>query len=151
MVYRTLNLLLCLLTLIACDRFRHRHDSKREVITTDLAPKGIGPYSQAIKSGNEIYVAGQIGLTAAGQMVDGGIQAETKQAMENIKAILAAANYTMNDIVQCQVYLSDIANYKAMNEIYLSYFTVSPPARAVVAVSKIPLNAQVEIMVVAKK
>ncbi len=124
----------------------------RTVIATDNAPPAIGPYSQAIQVGNTIYCSGQVGLDpATRQLVEGGIEAETRQALDNLKAVLAAADYTMADVVQAQVYLADLNDYGAMNAIYATYFAAQPPARAAFQVARLPLDARVEIMVTAVK
>ncbi|HMB90023.1 MAG TPA: RidA family protein [Rhodothermales bacterium] len=124
----------------------------REVIATDGAPAAIGPYSQAVRVGNTLYCAGQIGLDpATGQLVEGGIEAETRRALDNQKAVLEAAGFTLNDVVQAQVFLADLGDYSAMNEVYATYFTKSPPARAAVQVARLPRDARVEIMLTAAK
>lgn len=127
-------------------------DMKREVISTDKAPKAIGPYSQAIRAGDTLYLAGQIAIDpTTGQMISGGIKAQTHQVLKNIQSVLCAAGFSMTDVVQSQVFLKDLNDYGVMNGIYEKYFGRNPPARAVVQVSRIPLDAQVEIMVIATK
>lgn len=124
----------------------------RDVIAAEGAPAAIGPYSQAIRVGNTLYCAGQIGLDpATGQLVEGGIEAETRRALDNQKAVLEAAGFTMGDVVQAQVFLADLNDYSAMNEVYATYFTESPPARAAVQVARLPRDARVEIMLTAAK
>lgn len=124
----------------------------REVIAAEGAPAAIGPYNQAIRVGNTLYCAGQIGLDpATGQLVEGGIEAETRRALDNQKAVLEAAGFTMNDVVQAQVFLADLGDYSAMNDVYGTYFTESPPARAAVQVARLPRDARVEIMLTAAK
>lgn len=124
----------------------------KEVISTNQAPGAIGPYSQAIKTGNTIYVSGQIGLDAGtGKLVDGGIKEQTQQVIKNIQKILSAADYDLSDVIQCQVYLANLEDYEEMNQVYLQYFKDQLPARAVVEVSRIPRDALIEIMVVASK
>lgn len=119
-------------------------------ITTENAPAAIGPYSQAIVAGNTIYLSGQIGLEPkSGKIVEGGIAAETKQALENIKAVLLAAGSDIANVVSVSVYLADINEFAAMNEVYASYFKEPYPARATVAVKGLPKNAKVEISAVA--
>lgn len=126
--------------------------SGREVISTKDAPAAIGPYSQAIRVGNALYLAGQIPIDpTTGQLVSGGITEQTRQVMENLKAILTAAGFSMSDVVQCRVYLSDLSDYVGMNEVYAGYFKESPPARAVVQVSGIPRDALLEVMATAIK
>ena len=127
-------------------------DSGRRIIATDQAPAAIGPYSQAVEVGGTLYLAGQIGIDpATGQLVTGGILAETQQVMANLSAVLAAAGYTFGDVVQAQVYLADLAEYVAFNLLYADYFSGPPPARAVVEVQRLPRDARVEIMMVAVK
>ena len=124
----------------------------KEVISTKDAPGAIGPYSQAIKTGNTIYVSGQIALNpGSGKFVEGGIKEQTHQVIKNIQKILKAAGYTLIDVVQCQVYLANLNDYEEMNKVYLQYFKEQPPARAVVEVKRIPRDALVEIMVIASK
>ncbi len=124
----------------------------REVISTDNAPKAIGPYSQAIRVGNTVYLAGQIAIEpATGLMVAGGIEEQTHQVLKNIQAVLAAAGFTLDDVVQSQVFLSDLNNYAVMNAVYGSYFKVAPPARAAMQVARLPKDALIEIMVTAVK
>lgn len=126
--------------------------SEREVIATKDAPAAIGPYSQAIRVGNTLYLAGQIAVEpATGNFVTGGIQEQTHQVLTNIQAVLRAAGFTMNDVVQSQVFLSDLNNYATMNAVYAIYFQKSPPARAAVRVTRLPKDALIEIMVTAVK
>lgn len=123
---------------------------QKTVITTDKAALPVGPYSQGIRAGNFIFVAGEKGIDPkTGKIVDGGIAAETKQTLENIKAILEAAGASMNDAVRAVVYLTDISAFQEMNEIYAQYFTVDPPGRTTVEVSALPAGAHVEIEVTA--
>lgn len=124
--------------------------NERKVIATDGAPAAIGPYSQAIQVGNVLYLAGQIGIDpATGQIVDGGVEAETRRAMENLAAVLEAAGFSMDNVVQAQVFLADLNDYTAMNEVYGSYFSDQPPGRAAVQVARLPRDARVEIMMTA--
>lgn len=127
-------------------------NQQREVISTDAAPEAIGPYSQGIRVGNTVYCSGQIGIDPeAGELVNGGTAAETRQAMENLRAVLKAANASMSDVVQTKVFLADLDDYGAMNSVYASYFDEAPPARAAVQADSLPAGAQVEIMVTARK
>ena len=124
----------------------------REVISTSEAPAAIGPYSQAIRVGNTLYCAGQIGVDpATGQFVEGGVEAQTRQALKNLQSVLRAAGFTPADVVQAQVFLADLDDYRAMNEVYGEVFGRSPPARAAVQVARIPRDARVEIMLTAVK
>lgn len=125
---------------------------ERQIISADTAPEAIGPYSQAIQVGNQIYCSGQIGVDpATGSLVDGGSEAETRQALENLEAVLEAAGASLNDVVQAQVFLADLDDYSAMNEAYATYFDGAPPARAAVEAGDLPADAQVEIVVTAHK
>jgi len=125
---------------------------KKEVISTDKAPKAIGPYSQAIRVGDTLYLAGQIAIDpTTGQMISGGIKAQTRQVLKNIQSVLCAAGFLITDVVQSQVFLKDLNDYGMMNDIYEEYFGRNPPVRAVVQVSRIPRDAQIEIMVIATK
>lgn len=127
-------------------------NGRRQVVSTDRAPKAIGPYSQAIRAGDTLYVAGQIALDpTTGEMVTGGIKTQTHQVLKNIGAILDAAGFSFNDAVQCQVFLTDLSYYSDMNQAYGEYFRTNPPARAVIQVSRIPRDGLLEIMVVAVK
>ena len=124
----------------------------KKVISTDKAPQAIGPYSQAIQVQNTLYLAGQIALDPqSGQLVEGGIEVQTHRVMQNLNAVLEAAGFNFNDVVQTQVFLSDLNNYTAMNAVYAKYFVESPPARAVVEAARIPRDALVEIMMVAQR
>lgn len=136
------------LVLFACSKA----DVQREVISTFNAPAAIGPYSQAVKVGNMLYLSGQIAIDpATGQFVPGGITEQTQQVLKNSSAVLKAAGFSINDVVQCQVFLQDLNDYGALNNVYKTYFTESLPARAVVQAARIPKDALVEIMMVAVK
>jgi len=122
----------------------------RIVVSTEGAPAAIGPYSQAIRVGGTLYLAGQIALDpASGEMVPGGIEAETRQVMDNLGAVLGAAGFSFADVVQSQVFLVDLAEFPAMNEVYATYFDEAPPARATVGVAALPRGARVEITMTA--
>ena len=119
-------------------------------VSTPEAPQAIGPYSQAFRAGDTLYLAGQLGLDpATRELVPGGIQAETRRALENLKAVLAAAGFSLREVVQAQVFLADLADFAAMNEVYATYFPEEPPARATVQVAALPRGARVEIALVA--
>jgi reactive intermediate/imine deaminase len=121
-------------------------------INTENAPAAIGPYSQAVAAGDTIYLSGQIGIDPkTGKLVDGTIAGETKQALENIKAVLLDAGSDMTKIVSVTVYLADMEDFAKMNEIYAGYFKQPYPARATVAVKSLPKSARVEISVIAVK
>jgi len=124
----------------------------KKVIATDQAPKAIGPYSQAILVDGTLYLAGQIALDpSSGKLVEGGIEVQTRRVMQNLNAVLDAAGYQFDDVVQTQVFLSNLNHYKAMNSVYATYFDGRPPARAVVEAARIPRDALVEIMMVAQR
>jgi 2-iminobutanoate/2-iminopropanoate deaminase len=121
-----------------------------EVVQTDKAAAPIGPYSQAIRAGGFVFVAGEKGIDArTGQIVPGGIGAETRQTLENIKNILEEAGSAMSKAVATTVYLVNISDFAEMNKVYAEYFTVTPPGRTTVGVSALPAGAQVEITVTA--
>jgi 2-iminobutanoate/2-iminopropanoate deaminase len=122
----------------------------RETVATDQAPKAIGPYEQAIKVGEFIYTAGQIPIDPkTGNFVDGGISAQTRQVLENLKAVLEAAGSSLDRVVKATVFLKNMADFGAMNEIYSEYLGKAKPARSTVAVTELPRGALVEIDFVA--
>ncbi len=124
--------------------------SRTEVIKTAKAAAPIGPYSQAIRAGGFVFVAGEKGIDpTSGKIVAGGIAAETRQTLENIKAILTEAGTSMDRSVQSVVYLTDISEFGEMNKVYAEFFTVNPPGRTTVGVSALPAGARVEITVTA--
>ena len=121
-------------------------------IHTNQAPAAIGPYSQAIEANGMIFASGQIPIDpATGQFVEGGIQEQTRQALTNARNILQAAGTDMENVIKTSVYLSDINNFAAMNEVYAQFFTEPFPARSAVAVKDLPKGALVEIEVLAIK
>lgn len=123
---------------------------EREVISTDQAPGAIGPYSQAIRaSGNFLFCSGQIPLTPSGELVQGDIQAQTRQCMGNIQALLASAGLNFSNVVKTTIFLSSMEHFALVNEAYGGYFAGSPPARSTVAVAGLPKNVDVEIEVIA--
>jgi 2-iminobutanoate/2-iminopropanoate deaminase len=124
--------------------------SEREIINTDAAPAVIGPYSQAVEVGDTLYLSGQIGLDpATGEMVAGGVVPEIHQVLANARAVLEAAGFTPADVVQSIVFLADMDDYGAVNEIYSEFFRGEAPARAAVQVARLPKDARVEIMMTA--
>ena len=124
----------------------------KRIIQTNNAPAAIGPYSQAVEVGGNLYVSGQIPLDPATmKVVEGGIQEQTTQVLKNIGAILNEAGYDYSDVVKSTCLLSDMANFKAMNEIYAKYYSDSPPARAAFAVKDLPLGVLIEIETIAVK
>jgi len=125
--------------------------NNRQRIQTDNAPAAIGPYSQAIRVGNFVYTAGQVGLDpATGNLIEGGIKEQTRQALNNITAVLNAAGCSPSDVVKTTVFIMDMADFAAMNEVYAGVFgTDDPPARSTVQVAGLPRGARVEIECVA--
>jgi 2-iminobutanoate/2-iminopropanoate deaminase len=124
--------------------------SGRSVIESKDAPKPIGPYSQAIKAGDFVYCAGQIGLDpATGQLVAGDVAAQADRVLKNLAAVLAAAGTDLDHAVKTTIYLKNIGDFAAVNEVYGRYFKASPPARSTVAVAALPRDALIEIDVVA--
>jgi 2-iminobutanoate/2-iminopropanoate deaminase len=121
-----------------------------ESIQTDRAPQAIGPYSQAIKANGFIFASGQIPLDPATmRIVEGGIEEQTGRVLENLKAVLEAAGSSLDHVVKTTVYLADMGEFAAMNEIYARYFGATKPARATVQVARLPRDVKVEIDVVA--
>ena len=124
--------------------------TSRSTVTTPLAPAAIGPYSQGILADDQLYVSGQIAIDPdTGSMIDGSIEAETERALDNIGAILKAASMTFEDVVRCEVFMTDVNDYAQINEVYARYFNEKPPARKAVQVDALPRNARVEISCVA--
>lgn len=124
----------------------------KRIIHTNNAPAAIGPYSQAVEIGNTLYISGQIPLDPLTmKIVEGGIIEQTEQVLKNIGQILLEAGYDYNDVVKSTCLLSDMANFKAMNEVYARYYTDNPPARAAFAVKELPLGVLVEIETIAAK
>ena len=124
----------------------------KRIISTPNAPAAIGPYSQAIEVNGTLYISGQVPIDpSVGVVVEGGIIEQTLQVMKNIGAILEAAGYTYADVVKSTCLLNDMANFKAMNEVYGSFYTQNPPARAAFAVKELPLGVMVEIETIAVK
>lgn len=123
----------------------------KKIIHTDKAPKAIGPYSQAIQTGNMLFISGQIPINPETGTIPEGIEAQTEQVMKNVKAILEEAGYTLADVVKTTCLLSDMDNFKAMNEVYGKYYSSEAPARAAFAVKTLPLNVLIEIETIAAK
>jgi 2-iminobutanoate/2-iminopropanoate deaminase len=122
----------------------------RKVIYTEKAPKAVGPYSQAISTGNLLFTAGQVAIDpATGKLVEGGIQEQTRQVLENLKAILTAARTDFSKVVKSTVFLQDIKNFADFNLVYAEYFPSEPPARSTFEVGALPLGAMVEIEFIA--
>jgi reactive intermediate/imine deaminase len=125
---------------------------QKDAIATKDAPAAIGPYSQAVRAGDLVFLSGQIPLDpATGQLVDGDIAAQTKRVMENLGAVLAAAGCGFGDVVRTTIYLADLGHFAKVNETYGAFFQAPYPARATVQVAALPKGAQVEIDAVAVK
>ena len=123
---------------------------QREIVSTSSAPAAVGPYSQAVKSGGLVFTAGQIPLDpASGKLVADGIEAETQQVIKNLDAVLTAAGTGLENVVKTTIFVTDIADFAKVNQVYGSFFTGNPPARSTVQVAALPLGAHVEIEVVA--
>lgn len=119
-------------------------------VATDKAAAAIGPYSQGVVSGGLLYSSGQIPLTATGELVDGSIADQTHQVFSNLKAVLAEAGSSLNDVIKTTVFIKDMNDFVALNEIYASYFGDHKPARSTVEVARLPKDVKVEIEVIAK-
>jgi 2-iminobutanoate/2-iminopropanoate deaminase len=124
--------------------------NQKEVVTTDRAPKAIGPYSVGIKAGHFVFASGQLGFDpASGNIVEGGIEAETRQALTNLSSILEASGTSLAGVVKTTVFLRDINDFAKMNGVYGSFFTENPPARSAFQVAALPRGAAVEIEAIA--
>ncbi|GAB4448863.1 MAG: RidA family protein [Anaerolineales bacterium] len=122
----------------------------KKIVSTEKAPKAIGPYSQAIRTESLVFTAGQIGLNPATmELVEGGVEAQTRQALTNLKHVLEAADSGLNFVVKTTVFLQSMDDFAAMNAVYAEFFTENPPARSTVAVAALPKGALVEIECVA--
>jgi 2-iminobutanoate/2-iminopropanoate deaminase len=122
----------------------------REIVQTDKAPKAIGPYAQAIKANGFVYTAGQIAIgPESGDIVDGGIKAQTRQVFANLAAVLQAAGTSVEQVVKTTVFLRYMSDFAAMNEVYAEYLGGATPARSTVAVSELPRGALIEIDLIA--
>lgn len=123
-----------------------------EIVFSPDAPKPIGPYSQAVKVGNTIYVSGQIPVDPkSGEVVKGGIKEQTRVVLENLKAVLKAAGFELSDVVMSFVYLKDMNMFSDFNSVYAEYFKEKPPARVTVEVSRLPKDVLIEIAVIGSK
>jgi 2-iminobutanoate/2-iminopropanoate deaminase len=124
----------------------------KRIINTDAAPKAVGPYSQAIEINGTLYISGQLPVDpSTGAFVNGGIKEQTRQALENIFGILAAAGYSPADVVKSTVLLADIGDFAAMNEVYSEFYRTDMPARVAYQVAALPMGALVEIETIAAK
>lgn len=123
----------------------------KQIITTASAPAAIGPYSQAVRCGSLVFLSGQIALDpGTGKVIEGDVAAQTTRVLENLSAILEAAGSSLAQVLKTTVYLKDMADFAAMNEVYARFFTENPPARATVEVARLPRNVLVEIDLIAE-
>lgn len=126
--------------------------AQKQILNTDKAPAAIGPYNQSIKAGNTLYVSGQIPLIPETmELITTGVVDETHQVLKNVQAILEHAGYSFTDVVKATIFISDMGDFAAINEVYAQYFTANQPARECVAVKTLPKNVNVEISVIAWK
>ena len=125
---------------------------EKEIIYTSEAPAPIGPYSQAVKAGNTLYVSGQIALDAeSGDLINENITEETHAVMKNLEAVLRQAGYGFENVVKCTIFIKDMSQFATINDAYGQYFKVNPPARETVEVSRLPKDVNVEISCIAIK
>ncbi|CCQ98199.1 aminoacrylate/iminopropionate hydrolase/deaminase [[Clostridium] ultunense Esp] len=122
-----------------------------EIIFTDAAPKAIGPYSQAVLAEGMLFTSGQIPLNEKGEIVQGGIEAQTRQVLENLTAILKAAGFSLENVVKTTLYLKNMEDFGKVNQVYASYFSEHKPARTTIEVSRLPKDALIEIDLIATK
>jgi len=123
----------------------------KQVISTEKGPKAIGPYSQAIKAGGFVFISGQVAFDpATGQLVEGDVARQTARVLENLKAIADAAGTSLDRAVKATVFLKDMNDFTAMNEVYAKFFPKDPPARATVEVARLPKDVRVEIDIIAE-
>ncbi len=124
----------------------------KEIVSTGNAPEAIGPYSQAVRCGNLLFVSGQIPISpATGELVEGGVEAQARMVMENLKAIVEAAGMGMEDILKCSCFLKSMEDFLKFNAVYGSYFGKEPPARETIEVSRLPKGALVEVSAICGK
>jgi 2-iminobutanoate/2-iminopropanoate deaminase len=123
----------------------------REAFTSDRTAPSVGPFSQAVRGGDAIYLSGQVGADpATGRLVEGGVAAQAEQALRNLAAVLGAAGRTLDDVVRVGVYVADMGDFAAMNEVYARHFEAPYPARTTIGVAALPLGAAVEIDLIAR-
>jgi len=123
-----------------------------EFVRTDKAPKAVGPYSQAVVSGNFVFVSGQIPLDPeTGKMVEGGIEEKTRRVLENVSAVLESVGLSLKNVVKVTVFITDLSNFEKVNKVYSKFFGDHKPARSFVEVSALPKGAEIEIEVIAEK
>lgn len=129
-----------------------RENMEKEIIYTSEAPAPIGPYSQAVKAGNTLYISGQIALDAeSGDLINENITEETHAVMKNLEAVLRQAGYGFENVVKCTIFIKDMSQFATINDAYGQYFKVNPPARETVEVSRLPKDVNVEISCIAIK
>ncbi|NOY05863.1 MAG: RidA family protein [Chlorobi bacterium] len=125
-------------------------NTNERTVSTKNAPAAIGPYSQAVRAGDMLFVSGQLGLDpASGAFAADDVAGQTRQALANMRAILEAGGFTMEDVARCTVFLKSMDDFAAMNEVYATFFPSDPPSRAAVEVSRLPKDALVEITCIA--
>ena len=147
-----LSLTLFLVTACSPGAPESNSTTEKTIIVTDQAPAAIGVYSQGIRVDNTIYVSGQLGLDPqTGELAGDDLESQVRQAIKNIEAILSAEDYGLEDVVSVDVFLDDLDNYSEFNSIYIDYFTQDFPARMVVEAARIPLDAKIEIKVIAAR
>lgn len=122
---------------------------QKTIIATDSAPSAIGPYSQAVKVGNHLFTSGQIPLNLDGDIVGTDIQTQTQQVLENLQAVLKAGGSSIDNVIKCTCFIKDMNDFAAMNEVYATYFTDTPPARSAVEVARLPKDVLIEIEAIA--
>ena len=124
----------------------------KRIISSDKAPKAVGPYSQAVEANGTLYISGQLPIDpTTGKFISDDVKEQTQQCLENIKAILEEAGYTLNNVVKSTVLLKNITDFAAMNEVYAKYYTSDMPARVAYEVANLPMGAKVEIETIAVK
>ncbi len=124
----------------------------RETVNSAQAPKAVGPYAHAVWAGDLLYLSGQVPIDpATGKLVEGGVAAQTRQVLDNLEAVLRTAGLTMEHVVKCNIFLTSMADFPTVNEIYQARFQPPYPARSTVAVAGLPLNAAIEIELVARR
>ena len=124
----------------------------KKIISTKDAPSAIGPYSQALEVNKQLFISGQIPINpVTGELVGQDLEKQTVQSLENLKAVLKAADYSLKDVVKCELFISDMDNFKQINQIYAKYFSEKAPARTCVEVSRLPRDVKIEIAAVAIK
>lgn len=122
---------------------------EKQIVHTDAAPAAVGPYSQAVRVGDLLFTAGQIPLLPDGTLLDGDVQAQTRQVLTNLRAVLTAGGSSLEQVVKCTCFLADMNHFGAMNEVYAEFFVERPPARSAVQVARLPKDVLIEIEAIA--